>query len=129
MVEKGHGIATNKALYAIATVMISYDDFEKVEIRTGTILEASLIPDARYSTHYLLIDCGEEIGIKKSCARLTNYKPEDLVGRQIIAVVNFPAKQIGKNMSEVLCLGVPDDQGNCVLVSPDSSVFNGVKLF
>lgn len=110
MVEKDYCIATNKVLYAVTTDMISYDDFEKVEIRTGTILEASLIPDARYSTHHLLIDCGEEVGIKKSCARLTNYKPEDLIGRQIIAVVNFPAKQIGKNMSEVLCLGVPDSQ-------------------
>ena len=109
--------------------MISYEDFEKVQIHTGTIREASLIPDAKYSTHYLIIDFGEEIGIKKSCARLINYEPDELIGKQIIAVTNFPAKQIGKNMSEVLCLGLPDDQGNCVLVSPDANVSNGAKLF
>ena len=108
---------------------ITRDDFEKVQINVGSIQEASYIEWAKYSTHYLVIDFGPEIGIKKSCARLTRYEPQELIGRQIIAVMNFPAKQIGKHMSEVLCLGVPDENNDCILVAPDNDAPKGAKLF
>ena len=109
--------------------MIEYSDFEKVDIRVGQIIEAGLLKDGKYSTHKLLIDFGNEVGKKKSCARLTNYKPEELKGRLVLGVVNFPPRQIGSSISEVLTLGVPDENGECVLISPDKNTEPGSKLF
>lgn len=107
---------------------ITWNDFEKVEMRVGTILEANDFPEARKPAYQLLIDFGSEIGIKKSSAQLTKrYSREDLVGKQIIAVVNFPKKQIGNFMSECLVLGsVKDD--DIVLLSSDMKVENGLRI-
>jgi tRNA-binding protein len=104
-------------------------DFEKIDIRVGKVLEASLLDDGKYSTHKLLIDFGEEIGQKKSCARLLHYQCDGLVGRQVLAVVNFPPRQIGKSMSEVLVIGVPREDGEVSLAQPDSEVPLGGKLY
>ena len=110
--------------------MISYDDFEKVDIRTGTITRAEPFPGARKPAIKLWVDFGGELGEKRSSAQLTaHYTPEALVGRQVLAVVNFPARQIGKVMSEVLVLGVPDAAGEVVLIGPGHAVPNGGKLF
>lgn len=109
--------------------MIKYSDFEKVDIRVGRIVEASLLKDGKYSTHKLLIDFGGEIGKKKSCARLINYKSEELEGRLVLGVVNFPPRQIGTSISEVLTLGVPDKNGECILVAPDKQAEPGSRLF
>lgn len=109
---------------------ITYQDFEKVEIRVGTILEASPLEGARKPAFRLLIDFGPEIGTRKSSAQITvHYTPECLIGRQIAAVVNFPPRQIGKFMSEVLTLGFPAGDGSVVLFAPDQVVPNGGKLF
>src|SRR5215467_5508278 len=109
---------------------IVYADFEKVDIRVGTIRAAQPLDGARKPAIRLEIDFGQEIGIKKSSAQLTvHYTPEQLVGRQVAAVVNFPPRQIGKFMSEVLTLGFPDGDGSVVLVVPDKSIPNGGKLF
>ena len=107
---------------------ITWNDFEKVEMRVGTILEANDFPEARKPAYQLRIDFGKEIGIKKSSAQLTKrYSREDLVGKQIIAVVNFPKKQIGNFMSECLVLGsVKDD--DIVLLSSDMKVENGLQI-
>src|SRR5690348_17431819 len=110
--------------------MITYDDFTKVDIRVGTVVKAEPFPEARRPALKLVIDFGPEIGVKKSSAQLTvHYTPESLVGRQVAAVVNFPPRQIGKFMSEVLTLGFPDDGDSVVLVVPDKPVPNGGKLF
>ena len=109
---------------------ITYADFEKVDIRVGTILAAQPLEGARKPALRLEIDFGPPIGVKKSSAQLTgHYTPEALVGRQVAAVVNFPPRQIGKFMSEVLTLGFPDAAGAVVLVVPDKAVPNGGKLF
>ncbi len=109
---------------------IVYADFEKVDIRVGTIRAAQPLEGARKPAIRLEIDFGPEIGIKKSSAQLTvHYTSEQLVGRQVAAVVNFPPRQIGKFMSEVLTLGFPDGDGSVVLVVPDKAVPNGGKLF
>jgi tRNA-binding protein len=109
---------------------ITYDDFEKVDIRVGTIRAAQPLEGARKPAIRLEIDFGPEIGVKKSSAQLTvHYTPEALVGRRVAAVVNFPPRQIGKFMSEVLTLGFPDGAGAVVLVVPDKAVPNGGKLF
>ena len=109
---------------------ISFDDFLKVDIRVGTILAAEPFPQARKPAFKLTIDFGEEIGVKRSSAQITvHYTPEELVGRQVAAVVNFPPRQIGPFMSEVLTLGFPDSQGNVVLVSPGFAVPDGGRLF
>ena len=109
---------------------ITYADFEKVDIRVGTIRAAQPLEGARKPALRLEIDFGPEIGVKKSSAQLTvHYTPEQLVGRQVAAVVNFPPRQIGKFMSEVLTLGFPDGAGAVVLVVPDQPVPNGGKLF
>jgi len=109
---------------------ITYADFEKVDIRVGTIRAAQPLEGARKPAYRLEIDFGPEIGVKKSSAQLTvHYAPDALVCRQVAAVVNFPPRQIGKFMSEVLTLGFPDGDGAVVLVVPDKSVPNGGKLF
>ena len=109
---------------------ITYEDFERVDIRVGTIVEAAPLEGARKPAFRLLIDFGGEIGTKKSSAQITvHYTPEDLVGRQVAAVVNFPPRQIGKFMSEVLTLGFPASDGSVVLIAPTKPVPNGGKLF
>ena len=109
---------------------IVYADFEKVDIRVGTIRAAQPLEGARKPALRLEIDFGPEIGIRKSSAQLTvHYTPDALVGRQVAAVVNFPPRQIGKFMSEVLTLGFPDADGAVVLVVPDKPVPDGGKLF
>ncbi|MBV9112717.1 MAG: tRNA-binding protein [Hyphomicrobiales bacterium] len=114
---------------AIATG-IAYADFEKVDIRVGTIVSAEPFPQARKPAFKLAIDFGEEIGVKKSSAQITvNHKLEELVGRQVLAVVNFPSRQIGPFMSEVLTLGLPDAKGEVMLIGPDRKVPNGGRMF
>ncbi len=109
---------------------ISYADFSKVEVRVGTVVAAEPIPEARHPAYRLHVDFGAGIGVKKTSAQLTaHYRPADLVGRQVAAVVNFPPKQIGKSMSEVLVLGFPDESGEVVLIAPDRAVPNGGRLF
>ncbi len=109
---------------------ISYADFTKVDIRVGTVVAAEPFPGARHPAYRLKVDFGPEIGVKKTSAQLTaHYRPADLVGRQVAAVVNFPPKQIGKTMSEVLVLGFPDGDGEVVLVAPDRAVPNGGRLY
>ena len=109
---------------------ITYDDFARVDIRVGTILEAAPLEGARKPAYRLLIDFGPEIGQRKSSVQITvHYQPGELIGRQVAAVVNFPPRQIGKFMSEVLTLGFPDGDGAVVLLVPDKPVPNGGKLF
>ena len=108
---------------------ISWSDFEKVELRAGTILEVFDFPEARKPAYQLTIDFGAEIGIRKSSAQITvHYKKEDLVNRQIIAVVNFPKKQIGKFMSECLVLGAIGKEGDVILLAPDFKIENGLRI-
>lgn len=109
---------------------ITFADFEKVDIRVGTIIEAAPFPEARKPAFKLMIDFGGEIGVKKSSAQITkHYTVETLVGRQVLAVVNFPPRQIGPMKSEVLTLGMPDSGGEVVLIEPNLAVPNGGKLF
>lgn len=109
---------------------IAYDDFEAVDIRVGTITEASDFPEARKPAYKLRIDFGSEIGVKKSSAQITkHYTKEELEGTQVVAVVNFAPRQIGPFMSEVLTLGVPDETGEVVLLRPRMDVPNGGRMF
>ena len=109
---------------------IAYGDFEAVDIRVGTVIDAQAFPEAKKPAIKLTIDFGREIGIKKSSAQLTvHYKPDQLIGRQVCAVVNFAPRQIGKFVSEVLTLGMPDADGAVVLIAPDLKVPCGGKLF
>ncbi|WP_203328925.1 tRNA-binding protein [Candidatus Laterigemmans baculatus] len=111
------------------TDRVSLDDFQKLEIRVGRVATAEPFPEGKYSTHILQIDFGGELGTKKSLARLApNYGHPELVGRQVLAVVNFPPRQIGKHRSEVLTLGVSDSSGNVVLIAPDQDVPLGSRL-
>ena len=108
--------------------MISWSDFEKIDIRTGTIIEVNDFPQARRPAYQLSIDFGE-LGIKKSSAQITaNYSKEELLNRQIIAVVNFPPKQIANFVSECLVLGVYDENKNVILLQPGKPVANGMKI-
>lgn len=109
---------------------IGFADFLKVDIRVGTIVGAEPFPEARKPALRLRIDFGGAIGIKNSSAQITrHYQPQDLIGRQVLAVVNFPPRQIGPMMSQVLTLGVPDAQGEVVLLCPDQAVPEGGRLY
>lgn len=109
---------------------IGWDDFAAVDIRVGRIIRAEPFPEARKPAIKLWLDFGPEIGERKSSAQITrHYQPEDLIGKQVLAVVNFPPRQIGKFMSEVLVLGLPDARGEVVLIGPDHPVPNGGKMF
>lgn len=110
--------------------IISFDDFLKLDIRVGTIKEVQDFPEARNPAYKLYIDFGDKIGQRKTSAQITqNYTKEDLIGTQIAAVINFPEKQIGKFMSQVLVLGFPDENGNVTLVRPTKHVPNGGQLY
>ncbi|TFL19995.1 tRNA-binding protein [Jannaschia formosa] len=109
--------------------MISFDDFLKVDIRVGTVTRAEPFPEARKPAIKMWIDFGGELGERKTSAQVTaHYTPEALVGRQVLAVVNFPPRQIGPFMSEVLVLGLPDAEGEIVLLSPDQPVPDGGRM-
>ncbi len=112
------------------SVQISFDDFLAVDIRAGRVVRAEPYPEARKPAIKLWVDFGDEIGVKTSSAQITTrYRPEDLPGRMVLAVVNFPPRQIGKFMSEVLVLGVPDADGAVVLIAPDRDVPPGARMF
>jgi tRNA-binding protein len=111
------------------TPPIGFDDFMKVDIRIGTVLEATPLEGARKPAYRMRIDFGEEIGIKASSAQITvHYRAEDMLGRRVMAVVNFPPRQIGKFMSQVLTLGFADESGAIVLATPERDVPNGARL-
>lgn len=108
---------------------ISWDDFEKIDMRVGTVIEVNDFPAARKPAYQLTIDFGEEVGIKKSSAQITvHYKKEDLLNRQVIAVVNFPPKQIASFISECLVLGVYDENKDVILLTPEKLSGNGYKI-
>ncbi len=110
--------------------MATYDDFQELDVRVGKIIEVTDFPEARNPSYKLKIDFGEEIGIKKSCAQLpANYNKAALKHKLVLAVVNFPPRQIGPAVSEVLTLGVPDKKGNCILIEPDKDVPVGGRLY
>jgi tRNA-binding protein len=108
---------------------IDFDDFMKVDIRVGRITRVEEFPEARKPAWKLLLDFGTEIGEKRSSAQITNYSPEELEGSLVVAVVNFPPRQIGPVRSEVLVLGVPDDEGNVILLRPSEEVPLGGRMF
>lgn len=110
--------------------MISWEDFEKVELRIGTIIEVEDFPEARKPAYRLKVDFGPEIGVRKSSAQITElYDKDTLKGKQVLAVTNFPPKQIGPFLSECLVTGVQNEAGGVVLLTPDRSVTNGKRLF
>lgn len=110
--------------------MATYEDFQKLDIRVGRVVKVEDYPEARKPSYKLEIDFGAEIGVKKSIGQFpANYSKEDLLGKQVIAVVNFPPRQIGQSVSEVLTLGVPNENGEAILLSPDKEVPLGGKLF
>jgi tRNA-binding protein len=114
----------------LASTQITFDDFMKVDIRVGVVTAAEPFPEARKPAIKLRIDFGPEIGEKKSSAQIAkHYAPEKLIGKRVLAVVNFPPRQIGKFMSEVLTLGVPDEEGAVVLIAPDIATPVGGRLF
>lgn len=108
---------------------LSWNEFERTDMRVGTILEVNDFPEARKPAYHLTIDFGSEIGIRKSSAQITKrYQKEDLLNRQIVAVVNFPKKQIGKFMSECLVLGAVGEEGDVILLAPDFKIENGLRI-
>ena len=108
---------------------LTWNEFERTDMRVGTIIEVNDFPEARKPAFQLTIDFGAEIGIRKSSAQITKrYKKEDLVNRQIVAVVNFPKKQIGKFMSECLVLGAVGEEGDVILLAPDFKIDNGLRI-
>ena len=108
---------------------LRWDEFERTDMRVGTIIEVNDFPEARKPAYQLTIDFGHEIGIRKSSAQITKrYKREDLINRQIVAVINFPKKQIGKFMSECLVLGAVGDEGDVILLAPDFKIENGLRI-
>ena len=108
---------------------LSWNEFERVEMRVGTILEVNDFPEARKPAYQLIIDFGSEIGIRKTSAQITKrYQKEDLLNRQIVAIVNFPKKQIGKFMSECLVLGAVGAEGDVILLAPDFKIQNGLRI-
>lgn len=110
--------------------MATFEDFQKLDIRVGRITEVHDFPEARKPSYKLLIDFGNEIGIRRSCAQLTsNYDKNDLKGKLVLCVVNFPPRQIGPAISEVLTLGVPDERNECVLIIPERDVPPGGRLY
>jgi tRNA-binding protein len=116
--------------HAAAPAAISFDDFLKVDIRVGRIVDVQPFPEARKPAFKLKIDFGSDIGVKQSSAQITtHYTPDTLIGRQVLAVVNFPPRQIGKFMSQVLTLGVPDENGQVVLIGPGHAVPTGGRLY
>jgi tRNA-binding protein len=110
--------------------MATFEDFQKLDIRVGKIIEVQNFPEAKKPSYKLKIDFGKEIGIKKSCAQLTqNYKIDELNGKQVLCVVNFPPLQIGSAVSDVLVLGVPDGRNECILIIPEINVPPGGRLY
>lgn len=110
--------------------MATFEEFQKLDIRVGKILEVEDFPEARKPTYKLKIDLGPEIGVKKSCAQLPqNYPKDQLKGKLVLCVVNFPPKQIGPEVSEVLTLGVPDNKGECILIIPDQDIPLGARVY
>ena len=109
--------------------MIDFDDFMKVDMRVGRVVGVDEFPEARKPAWKLTIDFGDELGVKRSSAQITNYAREELEGRLVVAVVNFPPRQIGPFMSEVLTLGVPDEDGNVILLRPTTDVPVGGRMF
>jgi tRNA-binding protein len=109
-------------------VTISFDEFLAVDMRVGRVIEVADFPEARKPAWKLTIDFGDEIGVKRSSAQITNYSREDLEGRLVVAVVNFPPRQIGPFMSEVLTLGASDEEGNVILIAPDVDVPLGSRI-
>ncbi len=110
--------------------MANFEDFQKLDIRVGKIVEVLDFPEARNPSYKLKIDLGPEVGVKKSCAQLTeNYSKDDLKNKMVLCVVNFPPRQIGPAVSEVLTLGVPDKNGKCILITPDKDAPLGGKLY
>lgn len=119
-----------RRFFGYNTAMATYEDFQKLDIRAGKIIEVEDFPDARKPAFRLKIDFGSEIGVKKSSAQLTeNYTKEQLEGKLILGVINFPPRQIGPVVSEVLTLGVPNDKGECILIAPDNDVPLGGRLY
>jgi tRNA-binding protein len=108
--------------------MLEFDDFLKVDMRVGRVIEVTDFPEARKPAWKLTIDFGPELGVKKSSAQVTNYSREELEGRLIVAVVNFPPRQIGPVRSEVLCLGASDEEGRVILLAPDTDVPLGSRI-
>ena len=109
--------------------MATYEDFSKLDIRVGTVIGVEAFPEARKPAFKLVIDFGSEVGVKKSSAQITHaYNKETLIGKQVLGVVNFPPRQIGPFISEVLVLGVSNSENAVILVTPDSNVLNGQKL-
>lgn len=109
--------------------MATFEDFQKIDIRVGRIIAIEELPNAKYTTHKLTIDLGKELGTKISCARVVQYKKEELIGKLVLCLVNIPPRQIGKAISQVLTLGVPGRDGECTLIVPEKDVELGGRLY